>query len=151
MRQVTDLGIKALRPKAQRYESPPGGGLYAIVQPSGRKRFAVRYSFAGKRAKLTLQAGISLAAARLEAADALYQVERGIDPRMAKRQQKQAQRLAADDTFEAVAREYFRREGDRLRSGSSRWRQLERHVLPVIGDRPIGEIKRSEIIRLLDG
>lgn len=63
-RNITDLGIKALRPKAERYEKPAGNNLYVVVQPSGRKSFAVRYRHAGKTHKLTLPGGISLAAAR---------------------------------------------------------------------------------------
>jgi integrase len=41
--------------------------------------------------------------------------------------------------------------GGKLRSAEPRRRTLERLVLPALGKRPIGEIKRSEIIRLLDG
>jgi integrase len=149
-RQITDIGVKALRPKATRYEKPIGGGLYAVVQPTGRRGFCVRYRFAGKPRKLTLQAGITLAGARREAADARYQVERGVDPAIVKRQQRQAQRLAAEETFAVVTASYLRRESDRLRSGVVRRRDLERLVLPTLGQRPIGEIKRSEIIRLLD-
>ena len=110
----------------------------------------MRYRFAGKPRKLTLQAGITLAGARREAADARYQVERGVDPAIVKRQQRQAQRLAAEETFAVVTASYLRRESDRLRSGVVRRRDLERLVLPTLGQRPIGEIKRSEIIRLLD-
>jgi integrase len=151
MTRLTDIGVNALKPRLTRYERPAGGGLLVVVQPSGRKSFAVRYRFAGKSRKLTLQAGITLAAARREAADALYQIERGVDPGIAKRQQRQARRLAAEDTIAAVAAEYLRREGGKLRSAEPRRRTLERLVLPTLGKRPIGETKRSEIIRLLDG
>ena len=150
IRQITDKGVKALKPRAQRYEKPIGNGLYVVVQPGGRKSYAVRYRFAGKTRKLTLPGGITLAAARRAAADALYKVEQGIDPAVARQRQKQAQRLADADTFAAVADEYFRREGRGLRSVKRRRQTIDRLVLPVIGNRPIGEIKRSEIVRLLD-
>jgi integrase len=150
-RQITDLGVKNLRPKAQRYEKPAGHpGLYIVVQPSGVKSFALRYRFAGKTRKLTLSGGLSLAAARKAAADALFEVEQGRDPAVARVQQKQAQRLADADTFAAVAEEYFRREGRGLRSVKRRRQTIDRLALPVIGNRPIGAIKRSEIVRLLD-
>jgi integrase len=151
-RQITDLGVRALRPRAKRYEKPIGNGLYVVVQPlpSAAKSFALRYRFAGKTRKLTLPGGLSLAAARKAAADALYKVDQGIDPAAARAQQKQAQRLADADTFAAVADEYFRREGRTLRSAQRRRRTLDRLVIPVLGGRPIGEIRRSEIVRLLD-
>jgi integrase len=121
-----------------------------VVQPSGRKSYALRYRYAGKTRKLTLSGGLTLAAARKAAADALFEIEQGRDPGVARRQQKQAQKLAAADTFQAIAEEYFHREGATLRSARRRQRDLARLVHPVIGDRPIAEIRRSEVVRLLD-
>jgi integrase len=151
-RAFTPLAVQNLKPGTSRREIPDPGqrGLYVVVQPSGRRGFAVRYRFAGKPRKLTLQGGITLAAARKEAASALYEVEQGRDPGATKTQARQEQRLAAADTFEAVAQEYLRREGSRLRSADWRRSALGRLVYPVIGDRPISEIRRSEIVRLLD-
>ncbi len=153
MRKVlTDIAIGKLKPGPMRREIPDPGarGLYIIVQPSGAKSFAVRYRFGGKPRKLTLRAGITLAAARKEASDAFYELEKGNDPSVAKRQAKQAQKRAAENTFRAIAEEYLKREGSRLRSADWRRAVLKRLVYPMLGDRPIGEIRRSEIIRLLD-
>ena len=44
----------------------------------------------------------------------------------------------------------MRREGKRLRSVDQRRATLERLVYPKLGARPVGDIKRSEIVRLLD-
>jgi len=77
---LTDIAIQKLKPRAVRYEvSDPGArGLRVVVQPSGRKSFAVRYrNAAGRARKLTLAAGIALAAARKLAADALLEVAQG--------------------------------------------------------------------------
>jgi integrase len=147
---ISDLGVRALRPKGQRFERSAGNGLFVVVQPSGAKSFALRYRFGGRTRKLTLPGGLTLAAARKAAADALFQVEQGHDPAVARAQQKQQQRLADADTLAAVAAEYFRRESRGLRSAERRRRVLDRLVIPVLGDRPIGDIKRSEIVRLLD-
>ena len=150
--KLTDIAIRNLKPGPARREiaDPGARGLYVVIQPSGAKSYAVRYRYAGKPRKLTLTAGISLAAARKAAADALYQVEQGHDPTVAKRQARQAQRLAAADTFQAIAEEYQRREGGRLRSAHWCRGVLMRLVYPTLGDRPIAEIRRSEITRLLD-
>jgi integrase len=158
-RAFADIAIRNLKPGSKRREIPDPGarGLYVVVQPSGVKSFAVRYRHGGKPRKLTLTFGITLAAARKAAADALYQVEQGRDPSTARRQAKQAQRLAAADTFKAVAEEYFQRGGDPGKGGganlrSKEWREaaLERLVYPTLGDRPIAEIRRNEVNRLLD-
>jgi integrase len=54
------------------------------------------------------------------------------------------------DTLQAICEEYQRREGHRLRTAKDRQQILERHVYPAMGSRPIADIKRSEIVRLLD-
>jgi integrase len=149
---LTDIAIRNIKPGPVRREIPDAGarGLYVVVQPSGVKGFAVRYRFGGKPRKLTLQAGVSLAAARKAAADALFEVAQGRDPSATRRHARHAQRLAAQDTFRAIAEEYQKREGGRLRSAHWCRGVLERLVYPTLGDRPIAEIRRSEIIRLLD-
>ena len=129
---------------------PGARGLYVVLQPSGVKGFAVRYRYAGKPRKLTLKAGITLSAARRAAADAMYEVQQGRDPSWAKAQDKLARNLEARCTFCAVSEEYLKREGARLRSADWRKATLERLVYPSLGHRPIAEIKRSEIVRLLD-
>jgi integrase len=148
---LTDIGLRNLKPGPVRREVPDAGarGLYVVIQPSGAKSFAVRYRFGGKSRKITLK-GVTLAAARLAAAKAFNDVEDGRDPATAKLAAKQAQQLASGNTFRAVAREYLKREGGRLRSADWRRRTLERLVYKTLGDRPIAEIKRSEVIRLLD-
>ena len=149
-RHISDLGVKALRPRGQRYEKSAGNGLFVVVQPSGAKSYALRFRINGRTRKLTLPGGLTLAAARKAAADALYEVEQGRDPALARQQQKQAQRLVDADTLAAVTAEFFRRESRGLRSAKRRRSVLDRLVIPTLGDRPIGDIKRSEIVRLLD-
>jgi integrase len=149
---LTDIAIRNLKPGPTRREVPDPGarGLYVVVQPSGAKTFAVRYRIGGKPRKLTLKGGITLAAARLAAAKAFNEVEDGRDPSAAKRQFKLAQQVAAANTFRAVAEEYLKREGGRLRGANRLRAELARLVYDSLGDRPIAEIKRSEVIRLLD-
>jgi integrase len=151
-RKFTDIAVRNLKPGITRREIPDPGarGLYVIVQPSGRKGYAVRYRHGGKPRKLTLQAGISLAAARKATAAALYEVEQGRDPGTTRRKEKEAQRLVAADTFLAVAEEYQRREGHKLRSADWCNKVLRRLVFQPLGDRPLADIRRSDIIRLLD-
>jgi integrase len=152
MKALTDIAIRNLKPSAERREIPDPGcrGLYVVMQPSGAKSFAVRFRVNGKARKLTLPPGVSLAAARKLCGDAMLEVAQGRDPAAAKQATKQAQRLAREDTFAAIAAEYNERQGSKLRSAHWRELALRRHVYPVLGDRLISEIKRSELIRLLD-
>ena len=149
---LTDIAIRNLKPAPTRREIPDPGarGLYVVVQPSGRQSYAVRYRIAGKPRKLTLKSGISLAAARKEAADALYEVEKGRDPSAAKTAAKVKAAAVAADTIEAICTEYLKREGKRLRTAAAREAILKRLVYPALGSRPIASVTRTEIIRLLD-
>jgi hypothetical protein len=160
---LTDIAIRNLKPGTKRREIPDGKGLYVVVQPSGKTSYAVRYRFGGKPRKLTLPGGLSLKAARKAAGDALYEVDQGRDPIRAKSDAEKARKRATDETFRAISEGYLervcgmRRDADgkatfngKLRSGAWRLSVLERLVYPKLGDRPITEIKRSEIVELLD-
>jgi integrase len=152
---LTDVAIRNLRPKATRYEEPDGNGLFVVVHPTGRKSFAVRFRINGKPRKLTLRKGLKLAEARVEAAAARLKAQRNEDPTVEKKKTKEAERVAAANTFKAVADEYLKREGkkkegDRLRSLEWRRQLLDRLVHPTLGNQPITSIKRKAIIELLD-
>jgi integrase len=155
-KRLTDLAIKNFKAAPKRQEISDGkNGLFIVVHPGGRKSFAVRYRFDGRSRKLTLPRGITLAAARKAAADAIHEVEQGRDPGVAKRQAKQVQQAAAANTFRAIAEQYLEREakkkeGERLRSLKWRRALLDRLVFPTFGDQPISTIKRKAIIELLD-
>jgi hypothetical protein len=160
-RRLTDIAIRNLKPQADRYEVRDAvSPLRVVVQPSGHKSFIVRYRspLNGKPAKLTLTAGISLAAARKEAADALYEVEKRRDPSAAKRQAKVEQRTVAATTFRSVAERYMtlvakmRRDGDQvtfsgdIRTAPRQLRDLERAILPTLGHRPVvGNFARTAV------
>jgi integrase len=152
-KRLTDIAIRNLKPGTDRYEVRDAvSPLRVVVQPSGHKSFIVRYRspLNGKPAKLTLKAGISLAAARKEAADALYEVEKRRDPNAAKRQDRHKRQAAAANTLRAVAEQYLRLECGKLRTAARRLADLERLIFPAIGNQPVAEIRRSEIVKLLD-
>ena len=162
-RGLTDLAIKNLKPGPVRREIPDPGcaGLYLIIQPSGYKSFAARFRFRGKPRKLSLGA-MALVAARKAATAALHEAKEGRDPTLAKQQAKVEQRTVAATTFRSVAEKYMalkagmRRDGDRvmfsgdIRTAPRRLRDLERAIFPTLGHRPVADIRRSEIVELLD-
>jgi integrase len=154
---LTDIGVRALKPGATRREvrDASAHGLAVVVFPSGKKSYVVRFRIGGRQKKLTLKSGISLSAARKEAADAMYEVSQGRDPTQTKKFTKQKAVVAAANTLRAVAENYLTREErkpveKRLRTIGQRRDHLERLIYPKLGDRPIGEIRRSEIAALLD-
>jgi integrase len=148
---LTDIAIQKLKAGPTRREIPDRTPLlYLIVQPTGRRRFALRYRFDGRTRKVTLPTGLSLAAARKMAADAALELDRGVDPREARNAARAKAAAAAADTLRAICGKYLAREGGKLRTLRQRERVLARHIYPALGDRPIGSIRRGEIVRLLD-
>ena len=110
--------------------------LYLVVQPSGRRRFCLRYRIHGRSRKMTLAAGLTLAAARKIAGDAALAIERGNDPADAR---KAARAKAADaqppTRLRAVCAELSRAARARnCAPSTSGLGCCSKHVYPALGD-----------------
>jgi hypothetical protein len=93
---------------------------------------------------MALRAGLSLQDARREAKKILGDVAKGGDPLAQRRKEARA----SEHTFQAIAEDYLKRESKR--STDQARAVLERLVFPKLGARAIADIRRSDIIRLLD-
>jgi integrase len=94
------------------------------------------------------RAGESLfAVAKREAEAVRGAVAQGRDPLG----ELDSERNAEKNSFKSVAEEFFKRDGKGLRSAEDSKDDLERYIYPRFGTRAIDSIKRSEIVRLLDG
>jgi integrase len=155
-KKLTARKVEQTRPNPRkRIELPDGGkpGLYLVIQPSGRRSWAVRYRFHGQGRKLTLDGFPSLATARRLAQDALDIVAEGKDPAAEKRTSRSQHGLGSD-LFSAVAAEFVERHAKRNTRASSakqteRW--LEKEALPKWGNRPVQDITKRDVLDLLDG
>jgi integrase len=118
-----------------------------MVTAAGHRSYVVQYRNAqGASRRKTLAGVLSLDKARKEARKIVGDVAKGHDPLDEERRKA----AAAADTLQAVAGEFFKREGRKLRTGARRLREFERLIFPTLGSHPIGDIKRKEITRLLD-
>jgi len=105
--KLTALKVENQKPDpSKRIEIADAGkpGLYLVVQPNGRKSWAVRYRRLSDRMprKLTLQGFPSLGVARDMAEDALRKVREGQDPAAEKQEARRAtpiQNLPLEDAF----------------------------------------------------
>jgi integrase len=88
----------------------------------------------------------TLSAARTWAKKIIGAVAEGRDPLDEDRKAA----AAGGNTLKAICEEYLEREGGKLRTVEDRRATFERLIYPVLGKHQIGEIKRSEIVRLLD-
>jgi integrase len=149
-KRLTDIGIRNLKAGPGRREIPAGNGLYVLLQPSGKKGFAVRYRHRGRPRKLTLPAGITLAAARRLAAEAKEQVGQDLDPAAKKQAVRAAAMEAQANTVASVCAAYMKRESAKLRTSDQRESIFRRLVYPAIGERPIDSVRRSDLVAMLD-
>jgi integrase len=156
---LTDVLIKKLTIPEKRREVPDGKvtGLYLVVQPSGAKSWALRYRFAGTPKKLTLgpYPAVDLAAARKRSQEAVGDIARGIDPGTEKQASRAAAKAAAaiDDRLSDIAakfvKQYSKRENGALWSAAVE-RYLARVILPRLGSKRIGEVRRADVRDMLN-
>jgi len=143
--------IRKAKTSEKPYKLADERGLYLLVTATG-KYWRLDYRFAGKRKTLALgiYPDVSLADARERREKARKQIANDIDPGTAKQELKRATLAAANNTFEDVARAWLQTKHNLLPSYSEKvLRALEIDVFPVIGRRPISEIKPPEVLAML--
>ena len=143
---LSDVQIKAARPKDRRYSLIDGRNLELEVMTSGRKFWRLTCRIDGKRQRKTLgeYPYLSLTEARVKADELRAEVARGtsladaVDP-------------PRSETFEDIVREWLDvRLADKSEGHNRVVRsRLDKHILPVIGDLPLSEITSGRILRLL--
>ena len=124
-------------------------GLGVRLSQTGRKVWFVMYRVKGDPTKrrLTLDPypGMSLADARDAARNVLAEASTGRDPG----QEKQEQQRAA--TFRVLAEEYLEKHAKRKkRSWQEDARVIKQDLLPVWGRRKVHDIRRLDVLTLLD-
>jgi Arm DNA-binding domain/Phage integrase, N-terminal SAM-like domain len=156
--KLTKHQIDALQPTTKDLylwdTSPPGFGVR--VRPSGARTFIYSYRASGgrsaRKARHTIgrYGKITLEQARKQAQQLAGQVAAGRDPSA----DRAAQRLeeARDiQTIAAMADEFIERYArPRNRSWQEYQRILDRYIKPRLGNRPIHELTRRDVVGLLD-
>lgn len=140
--------IDALKPQAKRYEVHdllcPGFSIR--VFPTGRKVFSLKYRYGLKQRRLVL--GVyprtTLVQARDRAIEALRFVDEGTDPAARRRQLGSRVEQICEDFIRQYAR-------PRNRSWKEAERILKREFVAVHGQRDIRDVKRADILELMDG
>lgn len=150
---LTELKIRAAKPRDKPYKLNDEKGLYLFVSPAGGKLWRFDFSFSGKRKTLTLgkYPEVSLAEVRLKHMDARKLLANAVDPTAHKKAVKSSRSDALSNSFEVVAREWAENHFQNLTLGHKEktLRRFENHVFPWIGSDPISEITAPQILAVL--
>ena len=146
---LTDAKILKTKPEQKQKALFDGGGLFMLVTPTGGKLWRFKYRFDGKEKLLSLGSypEISLKEARKRRDENREQLAHKIDPGAVRKAQKQA-KAEETDTFEVIAREWHTRFKPTWTEGHAAtiMDRMERDLFPWIGNRPISEIKATELL-----
>lgn len=158
--KLTDRSVQSVKPPATgRIEigDTVASGLFLRVTSAGVKSWCVRYCpKGGKQSRATIGTYplISLSDARTRAKDVSSHAAKGIDllaQEEAERKAAQAAEDIANRTLRVVVAEYIEKY---CKVSQRRWKLTERmfaaHVFPKLGDKPVAELRRADVIELLD-
>ena len=151
--KLSDVFLRGVKAdgKVQKYSD--GGGLYLHVSPTGGKLWRIAYRFDGKQRTLSLGVypAVSLKDARQKREEAKELLAKGIDLCTHKQAVKAAAKAKDANNFEIVAREWFAKHKNSWvdTHAEKLIRRLENYIFPMIGDKPIAEVKAPEILATL--
>ncbi len=147
---LTDRAILNFKTTGKPYKRFDGGGLYVHVSPTGGKLWRMAYRFNGKSKLLSFGAypAVTLKMARDRRDEAKSLLAQSIDPGEHKKDLKRLSVALAENTFEAVGREWHAKnrntwEEKRAKAVLS---HLENNVFPFIGKMPIASIKAPDLL-----
>jgi len=150
---LTNIEIKNAKPRAKAWKIYDGEGLFLLIKPNGGKYWRLKYRFNGKEKMLSLGVydQVTLADARQKRIEARDLLANEIDPGFLKQEKKLLRKLAAENSFEFIAHEWWTK-------FSSKWtpkhaarimHQLEKEIFPWLGRRTIGEITAPQLLAVL--
>jgi integrase len=151
---LTDTAIRVVKPAAKPFKLADERSLYLLITPAGGKLWRMDYRFEDKRKTLALGSypEVNLKQARDRRDEARRQLADGIDP-MSKRQEAKATRRAESiNNFEAVAREWYKKQSNRWSKSHSTdvLRRLEVNLFKPLGGRPIAKIDAPELLKAIE-
>ena len=152
---TTDAAIRNAKPEAKAYKMAAGQGMFLLVNANGSKLWRLKYRYNGKEKTLSFGAypDVSLSQARLKREQARQQIADGIDTSALIQEQRQ-QAKADELTFKTVAERWYK---DKTELALKPWAistaekarlYLEKDLYPVLGNKPIADITRLELIKL---
>ena len=129
-------------------------GLAVRIGTSGQRTFVLVGRFPGRanptRRAIGTYPAISLDQARNTARNWIALVERGIDPAIQVATEREANRVRASNTFEAVAESFLEKHAASRRTAHSIGRLVRGKLIARWRNRPIDTINKRDVIDMID-
>lgn len=155
--KLTDKLLKSLNPPATGrlvILDSAAPGLRLRVTSTGAMSWLMRYRPKGQAQRGTTLGpypSITLAGARQRAAEITAAAKKGQDLiEQEKRQAEAAEAARAKARTVAAVAPDFLKASERLKSHRQRKSYMINHILPAIGERVVGEVRRADVVELLD-
>lgn len=148
---LTDPKCEAAKPREKDYKLSDGQGLYLLVKPSGVKTWRLKFVRPDGREGLATfgcYPALGLKAARDRRADALELLARGIDPMAHAKAVKDEEEGARANTFKVLALDWHAAGARKWSAGHAATvlRRMEIHLFPMLGSRPVTELKTRDLL-----
>ena len=147
---LTDIAIRSAKPAEKAFKLADGGGLFLLVHPNGSKYWRLKYRYGGKEKLLAIGKYplITLSEARERREQAKRLLANDKDPGAVKQAQKLEAKQTAANTFEAVAREWHKKQSSSWTPKSSQrtLSLLARSIFPFIGSTPISQVSPGALL-----
>jgi integrase len=156
-RAVHRLAVKKIERTKQPGYYCDGGGLYLQVSPTVSKSWIFRYTRHSKSHEMGLgsESDVSLAEARVKAAEARRQLVNGIDPLAARERHRAQERLqkAGTTSFAECAKKFIAAHKAGWQNGkhAEQWQNtLDTYAAPVIGELAVKDVDTALVLRVLE-
>lgn len=150
---LTDPAAKNAKPKEKTYRLADEKGLYLEVHPNGSRYWRHKYRFAGKEKRLAygVYPEVTLKEARNARDDSRRLLREGVDPAKIKRTRKARQNWEAENTFQAVSEEWFKKQAGTWAESTRKKRRalLDNDLLPWLGKSPINDLETVDLLSTL--
>jgi integrase len=150
---LNEAKVKNSKPKAKMYRLSDGDGLYLQITPMGGKYWRLRYFYSGKEKMLALGTypEVTLGEARDKRHKARKALAEGTDPGAKKQEAKRLAVFNAENTFEAVAKEWFETNKPQWTPDHAErlWRRIDLHLVTHLGKCPIAEITSLDVLDVI--
>lgn len=153
--RLSDVKVKAAKPKEQDYILTDGAGLQMRVRANGSELWNFNYIHPVTKKRINMGLGscpeVGLAQARKRTVDARELVSQDLDPKEKRDSDRQTLEATKEHTFKNVATAWFDLKKDSVTTAYAEdiWRSLTLHVFPDLTLTPISAITAPAVIKLL--